>query len=85
MRRNGCIEGIGPSDCKKIRQLIIEVHDINNRLNEITSLLTQQGYTVKTDQENWSLHKLMFIYTVYAIRVEGSVAQSYRKLKRRTG
>jgi hypothetical protein len=62
------LKGIEEGDWKKIRQLIIEVHDIEGRVHEMTRLLEENGFAVKVDQEDWSLHKLMHIYTLYATR-----------------
>lgn len=62
------LKGIEDSDWLKIRQFVIEVHDVEGRVNEIASLLRLKGYTVSIDQEEWSLHKLMNITAVYAYR-----------------
>ena len=62
------IQGIDEGDWAKINQFVIEVHDIDNRVKTLTDLLTQHGYQTTVDQEDWALHKLMNIYTVYAVR-----------------
>lgn len=62
------IRGIHDEDWAKINQFVIEVHDINDRVTLLTELLTQRGYRTTIDQEDWALHKLMNIYTVYAVR-----------------
>ncbi|MEZ0542395.1 FkbM family methyltransferase [Fibrella arboris] len=58
--------GIAPADWPKIRQFVVEVHDIDQRTQRIADLFRQHGYRVTVAQEDWSLHKLMNIYTVYA-------------------
>lgn len=62
------LNGIDADDWKKIRQFIIEVHDVDNRVQKMTGLLEQQNYKVTCDREDWSLHRLMNIYTIYAIK-----------------
>jgi hypothetical protein len=41
---------------------------VEGRLPKMTRLLTNRGFNVKHDREDWSLHKLMNIYTVYAVK-----------------
>jgi amino acid adenylation domain-containing protein/FkbM family methyltransferase len=60
------LEGIEEDDWAKIRQIIIEVHDKENRLAIIQSLLVQKGYSVSTLQEK-DLENTE-IYMLYAIR-----------------
>ncbi|MBH8554261.1 FkbM family methyltransferase [Nostocaceae cyanobacterium CENA357] len=60
------IEGIQAQDWSKIRQIVIEVHDIEGRLEQITNLLKKQGYQVVAEQED--LYQGSNIYNVYAIR-----------------
>lgn len=62
------LQGIAAADFQKIKQLVIEVHDINNRVQQITKLLQENNFTVMIDQEEWSLHPLMNIYTIFAKR-----------------
>ncbi len=45
------LEGIKTNDWKIIKQLIIEVHDIDNRLDTITNILKNQNYNVKIEKE----------------------------------
>ena len=59
------LEGIAGEDWPKIKQLVVEVHDIDKRLARVTALLRGQGYTVSVDQDpalagSW-------LYSVYAI------------------
>ncbi|GAB3713160.1 hypothetical protein GCM10027592_52170 [Spirosoma flavus] len=60
------VQGIDTDDWPKIRQFIIEVHDLNNRIDTLVSLFAQHGFRTVVDQEEWALHKLMNIYTLYA-------------------
>ncbi|VXC05945.1 hypothetical protein FLAVO9AF_50049 [Flavobacterium sp. 9AF] len=45
------INGIQEKDWNKIKQIIIEVHDKENRLEFIKSTLLEKGYSVKIEQE----------------------------------
>lgn len=62
------LQGIAPEQWPYIRQLIIEVHDIGGRVEQMAQMLRHHNYEVTIDQEDWSLHRLMNIYTVYAIK-----------------
>lgn len=62
------IHGIEAHDWPRIRQLVIEVHDVDDRVKTMVNLLTDKGYRTTVDQEDWALHKLMNIYTLYATR-----------------
>ena len=56
--------GISEEDWPKIQQIVVEVHDIEDRLKVIETLLTQQGYQFTIEQEN--LLKDSGIYNIYA-------------------
>ena len=61
------IHGIHDNDWSKIKQTVIEVHDINNRVDKLTGILRKQGFTkVNVGQE--SDLKGTNIYSVYALR-----------------
>ena len=45
------LRGIQDSDWAKIRQLVIEVHDADGRLERIAGLLTGKGFEVATDRD----------------------------------
>jgi amino acid adenylation domain-containing protein/FkbM family methyltransferase len=73
------LRGIGESDWGKIRQLVIEVHDSEGRLERINKLLAGKGYEVVIDQDE--LLGSSRIYQVYAWRApvpEGSVGDPSR-------
>ena len=47
------LQGVLDADWSKIRQVVIEVHDHDDRLEKVCSLLTDQGLTKQTvDQES---------------------------------
>lgn len=60
------LQGIKQNDWQKIQQIVIEVHDVEGRLEQITNLLKNQGYRVVSEQED--LYEGSNIYNVYAIR-----------------
>ena len=60
------LQGIKENDWQKIQQIVIEVHDVEGRLEQITNLLKNQGYRVVSEQEN--LYEGSNIHNVYAIR-----------------
>lgn len=60
------ILGIRQEDWPKIRQLVLEVHDIEGRLAHIRELLEQQGYAVAMDQDTEV--KGSILYYLYARR-----------------
>ncbi|HKX29837.1 MAG TPA: amino acid adenylation domain-containing protein [Blastocatellia bacterium] len=50
------LAGIEEEDWRKIRQIAMEVHDIDGRLNSIVELLLQHGYEVAVEQD-WQLEE----------------------------
>jgi hypothetical protein len=62
------LRGIADADWPRIRQLVIEVHDADGRRDRLAAGLAGRGYTVTQDREDWELHALMGISTIYAIR-----------------
>ncbi|HKQ08166.1 MAG TPA: amino acid adenylation domain-containing protein, partial [Blastocatellia bacterium] len=62
------LEGIEAGDWPKIRQLVVEVHDIDGRLSRIQGLLESQGYQQSVEQDE--LLRGTNQYTIYARRSE---------------
>ena len=58
------IEGIEAQDWSKIQQIVVEVHNINNRVQRIVDLLQDKGFDVNREQD--PIFKHLDIYTVYA-------------------
>jgi 31-O-methyltransferase len=63
------LAGIGDADWPRIRQLVIEVHDVDGRLDRMTRLLEAHGFRTTIAREDWKLHELLRISTLYASRV----------------
>lgn len=62
------IAGISDRDWERINQVVLELHDIEGRLNQVTSLLDRQGYQIEVEQD-WSLEESQKSnYYVYAVR-----------------
>ena len=61
------LQGIEPVDWAKIQQAVLEVHDIDGRLEEITTLLTGHGLVEIVSEQEPAL-KGSAIYTVFARR-----------------
>lgn len=51
-----------------VRQFIIEVHDVDGRLDRMTALLQARGYTTVRHRQPWALHVTMKIWTLFATR-----------------
>jgi FkbM family methyltransferase len=60
------LDGILEPDWERIRQIVIEVHDIEGRRGDITALLKRQGYEVFTEQDR--MYEQTVMYNLYAIR-----------------
>ena len=61
-------EGIEGKDWPKIRQLVIEVHDIEGRLRKMQRFLEEHGYQVNVEQDE--LLAATSLYTIFARRPE---------------
>jgi methyltransferase, FkbM family/amino acid adenylation domain len=60
------IGGIEEADWAKIQQVIIEVHDIDGRLQHITRLLERHGFQLAVEQD--TVLKDIALYNIYARR-----------------
>ena len=60
------LAGIGPAEWQKIEQLVIEVHDLDGRLEQVTTLLGQQGFDITVEQDEWL--RETELYNIYARR-----------------
>jgi hypothetical protein len=62
------LAGINSEDWPKIQQMVMEVHNVDQRLERIVSLIEGHGFEVTVDQDDWfsetSNHNL------YAVRPE---------------
>ncbi len=60
------VAGIKEADWPKIKQLVVEVHDIEGRLQQVQSLLEAQGYEVAVEQDEHYQHSIL--YNLFARR-----------------
>ena len=65
------LRGVEESDWRKIRQIVIEAHDIEGRLKRLVDLLEKQGFTVFAEEDSYI--KGSGLYNVYATRTPKSV------------
>ena len=71
------LEGIDDEHWKNIRQVVIEVHDIHGRLENVCMLLASRGYELFVDQERLLKHTDM--YHVYAMRSPDTIGSNGKK------
>ncbi len=64
------LQGIAEKDWPKIKQIVVEVYDVDGRLEEIVGLLEEQGYVLSVVQE-MAIRGTAF-YNIYARRVATS-------------
>ena len=62
------IEGLPEADWPRIKQIVAEVHDIDGRAEQLRSMLRTRGYDVVTEPEEWAVHRLLGITTLFARR-----------------
>lgn len=62
----GVLAGIDAEDWSRIGQIVVEVHDIDGRLAEVTTLLEAQGYDLAVERED--VLEESGLYNVYGIR-----------------
>jgi FkbM family methyltransferase len=60
------LQGIEEEDWERFRQIVIEVHDINGRADQISDLLGNRGFRVMAEQDE--LYAGSIMYNLYAIK-----------------
>jgi FkbM family methyltransferase len=60
------LEGVGEGSWPKIRQAVVEVHDLGDRLQEMTERFREHGFAVTVEQEE--LYRGTDRYNLYAVR-----------------
>jgi FkbM family methyltransferase len=73
------VEGIEPDDWGRIRQVVLEVHDIGGRLEQLTDLLRGHGFLVTAEQDDF--YEESVIYNLYCIRPGASAGASAGRLR----
>nr|QEO74515.1 AMP-dependent synthetase and ligase [uncultured bacterium] len=59
------LAGIREDDWMKIKQIVVEVHDIERRLDQVTTLLTMRGFEVAVEQDD--VLQDTGLFNVYAV------------------
>lgn len=60
------LRGIADGDWPKIRQIVVEVHDLDGRLGEIREILEARGYAVSVEQDDH--YEQSILYNLFARR-----------------
>ncbi|GET85723.1 31-O-demethyl-FK506 methyltransferase [Leishmania tarentolae] len=67
------LQGIADSEWRRIERLVVEVHDIQDRVFRVERLLRGKGFQeVHVAQEEWASHKVLRIHSVFARRTEAT-------------
>ena len=61
------LKGIGDSDWPKIKSMVIEVHDIDNRLDNVKKLLSEKGFSDLHTESEIGLENTG-MYNIFALR-----------------
>ncbi|HEU4833564.1 MAG TPA: amino acid adenylation domain-containing protein [Pyrinomonadaceae bacterium] len=77
------LEGIDAEDWKKIRQVVVEVHDLDGRLERMQQLLAEHGFVVVVEQEAGLVGTN--IYSLYARRIEADAEAELSELSSANG
>ena len=64
------LEGIDDADWRRIDQIVVEVHDIDDRLRQVCELLRTKGFTVQYNQGE--AFAQTGLYDVFASRLKSS-------------
>ena len=62
------LQGVDEDDWPRLRQLVIEVHNVGHRVQRVRELLESHGFAVAVGQDDWALLQLMDVHMVYARR-----------------
>jgi FkbM family methyltransferase len=66
------VRGICPEDWRRVQQVALEVHDVAGRVDRLAEMLAEQGFEVSRDREDWGVHKILRIVTLYGVRKRAS-------------
>jgi len=62
------LQGILDAHWPHIRQLVVELHDVDGRRERVKTRLEALGFRVTVLREDWALHAIAGIWTLYATR-----------------
>lgn len=61
------LQGVNEADWPRLRQLVVEVHNVGGRVERVRELLESKGFTVTVAQDDWALIRLMDVHMIYAV------------------
>lgn len=64
------LQGISEDTFNKTDNVVVEVHDENESLEKIKTLLRDRGFRVSVGREDWEFHKFENLYLVYGVKPE---------------
>ncbi|MEM9291608.1 MAG: FkbM family methyltransferase [Acidobacteriota bacterium] len=73
------LAGLGEEHWPKVRQLVLEVHDVEGRCRRLTELLRQRGFQVTAVQDEY--YERSEMYNLYALRPAAPATDSGRGLQ----
>lgn len=62
------IRGIAAHDWHRIRQFVVEVHDVDGRVQKLRDVFEARGYTTVVEQLDFETLKILKNFTIYAVR-----------------
>lgn len=68
------LAGIDEADWPRIEQLVVEVHDAAGRAESLRAMLAERGYIATLEAEDWAVHRLLGITTLFARRPAPALA-----------
>jgi len=71
------LAGIDDSDWPKIQQIVMEVHDLDGRVRQVTELLSRHGFAVNVQQD--AMLEQTNLYNLYASRNPQTVSQQVKR------
>ena len=71
------LAGIEDADWPKLQQIVMEVHDLDGRVRQVTELLSRNGFTVNVQQD--AMLKQTSLYNLYASRNPQTVSHKIDK------
>ncbi|KPA75622.1 31-O-demethyl-FK506 methyltransferase [Leptomonas pyrrhocoris] len=67
------LRGVTDAEWRRVEQIAVEVHDVEDRVRKVEQLLERQGFAeVHTTQEDWDSHAVLHIKSVFARRREAA-------------
>lgn len=76
--------GVDGDDWERIRQVVVEVHNISGRLDQITTLLRERGFKITVEQDE--MYKGSVMFNLYATKPKRPASRFNRSFpERRTG